>query len=251
MAGGRDESPDGLRRRLYAPGATEEDVEAYRTVAGHQPEPASPQPLPAPTSTPARRRRTGLLAAGGVLLVVVVATAGIAVAGGRVAGPVPTGTARAVAVPVQTTLPIAVSARLEFVRNLEAGRLAGLLPFFLNTPAARPTAIRTVGRAASDEFRGVGAGTIALEPSALAARRGRMTVLLVVDTVDGFEWRATRLAQTNDRSGPEVPVARRAGVLQPGEVGTTTITYRGGAPTSLQVLVGPGVRWGAVVVFTD
>ncbi|WP_375387551.1 hypothetical protein [uncultured Amnibacterium sp.] len=252
MTGGEHDPADDLRRRLYAPGASAADVARYRTLAGPEPEPgtAAPSPDPRP-DPPARRRRTALLAAGGLLTALAVGAAGIAVAGGRGPDPAATRTPPAVAVPVQTTLPIEVAARVGFVRALASGGDAGLLQFFLDNPDARPDAIRTISRAASDEYHGTGSGTIALEPSALAERGGRMTVLVVLDDAAKFEWRATRLAQSNDRSGPEVPVDRRSGLLQPGEVGTTTIAYRSGAPTSLLVLVGEGVRWGAVVVFTD
>jgi hypothetical protein len=247
---------DDLRRRLYAPGATAEDLAAYRAAGGsadpepaataaEQPAPAPPRPLP-PTGP---RRRTVLAGAvlGGASLV-----AGTVALVAAQPGPArPPATAAPAEPPVQVRLPIPPDASAAFVRALDGAGDVGIGEYLLAHPDARPTAISTPRRAASTEYRGEGAGTIALEPSALADRGGRITVLLVLDQPGKVEWRATRLAESNDRSGPIVPVATGSAVLGPGQIGTTTAAYRGPAPRALLVLVAEQVRWGALVVFTD
>lgn len=272
---GQDGSLDDLRRRLYAPGATSADLDRYRA--------ALPAPVPAPPSVPVpprstaapivaraeepaeaprvadapeaeprplpRRRRLPLLvvagaAALGVVLVVALLQ--------RTPTPSPVPTVTAVAAPApQDRLPFPSAASAALVVALDRGDQAGIRRYLYEHPEARPTAISTVTRADSAEFSGEGSGTVPLRPSSLATRSGRFTLLITVDEPGRYEWRGTRLAAANDRSGPLVTVAEGSGDLAPGQVGTATVAYEDGAPTALQVLVGEHVRWGAVAVFTD
>lgn len=278
---GQDEGLDDLRRRLYAPGATSADVDRYRAalpapvftppsasvpprsaaapIVARADEPAAaprvadapdaPMP-PEPRPHPHRRRVPLLVVAGAAAVGVVLVVALLQ----RTAAPSPTPapTVTAAAAPVrQDRLPFPSAASAALVVALDRGDQAGIRRYLYEHPEARPTAISTVTRADSAEFSGEGSGTVPLRPSSLATRSGRFTLLITVDEPGRYEWRGTRLAAANDRSGPLVTVAEGSGDLAPGQVGTATVEYEDGAPTALQVLVGEHVRWGAVAVFTD
>lgn len=241
---------DALRRRLYAPGVTEDDVAAYRSA---ETDAASHEPT-APLARVVAHRTRATIVAGGVLLVVV-AAAGLLVTHPLAAITAP----RATSTPTPTTpagitqarVPASSSTRLMFVDLLQEGGGPGLLQYLYGHPSFLPGNLRTNSRADSTEYSGRGTSTIALDPSASAQHGGRVTVILVTDRAAAFSWSAERIAQRNDRSGPVVTLAAHPGTTRPGEPVTSTFVYDGEAPARLALNLGGAVHWGAVVVFTD
>lgn len=234
-----ESSVDALRRRLYEPGATEGDVTRYRAAREVPEETSEPAP-------PAHRpRRIGPVVAG-VALVAGLATAAVLL-GGRTPEPIRTVTSAPHA--DEQELLVAGSQRAAFVRALDAGRDAGLLPYIERQPDARPDAVRTVQRAASTEYAGEGPAVIDLEPSALAERGGRATVIVVLDRAAAFRWSATRLDPGRDSQ--IAAVAEHGGSAGAGAPVSSTFAYGRGAPARLGLVVPARARWGVVVVFTD
>jgi hypothetical protein len=241
-----DEQVDALRRRLYAPGVTEDDVAAYRAA---QPEPVTEEPPDEPS--PPQQRGRAAVAVGAVLVVAAVVGALLAVRSPQVA--IPT---RSVAVPTATPVaqypvPASAAQRLRFVDALQSGDRAGILPYLMAHPDDLPPMLRTTQRAASDEFSGQGSSAIGLEPSALAAEQGRITVLLVPARAPTYSWQAERIAEENDRSGPVLTVASHAGSAAAGQPVSVTVPYDDGAPKRLSLYLDETVKWGVAVVFTD
>lgn len=241
---------DALRRRLYAPGVTEDDVAAYRSA---ETDAASHEPTAPPARVVAHRRRAGIVA-GGVLLVVV-AVAALLIAHPLAAITAPRTTSTSTPSPsagiAQAAVPASASTRSTFVHLLREGEGPGLLQYLYENPTFLPGNLRTTSRADSTEFSGSGTSTIALDPSASAQHGGRVTVILVTDRAAAFSWSAERIAQRNDRSGPVVTLASHPGTTRPGEPVSSTFVYDGGAPARLALDLGGAVHWGAVVVFTD
>ncbi|GAA4741762.1 hypothetical protein GCM10025783_11220 [Amnibacterium soli] len=247
---------DALRRRLYAPDVTEAEVAAYRAAAAQQQEVGAVASAPArrartTTSPRTPRRRTALIAGGAALLVAAAST--VLVTTHPLAGltasssPSPSPLARL----IEGEVPTSLASRSEFVASLQGGREPGLLEYLYEHRTYLPQAISTPQRAASTEYAGQGSSTIALDPSSLAQDGGRVTVFLVLDRAATYSWRAQRIAQRNDRSGPVLELAEQAGRNRAGEPTTTTFRYDGRAPTRLAVYTDETVKWGAVVVFTD
>ena len=247
MSTGSSEPPglDDLRRRLYSPDASAEDVARYEAAAGE----AEGDPVSLPHRDPPPRRRW-IAVSGGLLAAVVAVALGVGVGAGR-----PSVAASPSAAPntgiIVAQLPAPAPARTAFEHALVAGRESGLLAYVYAHPDLLPPAIRTVGRADSSEYSGEGATTLSLSPSALAERGGRATVILVLARSGKYEWRSIRGAGTDGgvMSGPAVTSA--GGEAQAGAPVAGTFAYGRGAPSRLTVVVADGTRWGAVVVFTD
>ena len=250
---------DALRRRLYAPDVTEAEVAAYRAAAERRVEEAE-APAHDHRGRPAaaegvRHGRRALVGGGAAVLLV---AAGIAVlvtahplAGLTGATSTPTPSVTAPVRLAEGAVPTSIASRAGFVSALQGGREPGLLQYLFEHRAYLPAAISTVQRADSTEYAGQGSSTLALAPSDLAQHGGRVTVFLVLDRPATYSWRAQRVAQRNDRSGPVVELAEQAGRNRAGEPTTTTFRYDGRAPTRLAVYTDETVKWGAVVVFTD
>jgi hypothetical protein len=241
---------DALRRRLYSPDATPEDRAAYEAA-----EVAAGAAHPAPADRPAPRRfRAGVLV--GAVLLVVAGVAGLVTTHPLTplttpsATPAVTATAAAAAAGDER-IPAASASRLRFIRALRSGDRAGLLDYLYGHSPLIPAEIRTTGRADSTEYVGLGSSLIALDPSRLAERGGRVTVIIVSDRPATYSWQAERVAQSNDRSGPVVEVASHRGSTRPGEPVSFTFRYGDGAPGRLALQLDDAVRWGAAVVFTD
>ncbi|GAA2753642.1 hypothetical protein [Amnibacterium kyonggiense] len=229
---------DSLRRRLYESGSTAADVEAYRAAEAER---LVVEP-PATPKVARRRGRRGLVAAGVVLLV----AAGVALVVVRPAvrpAERPAPAASGIAAPVAT--------RARFAAALDAGRDPGLLDWLNAHPKALLASLRSAGRADSTAFTGAGPTTMTLSPTTEEERAGHLTVVLVTDRAARYVWRATVVAQHNDRSGPEPPVAAHEGGARRGAPVSGTVGYDGGVPTRLTLLLPTGVRWAAVVVYTD
>jgi hypothetical protein len=245
---------DDLRRRLYGPDASAEDVARYEAATAR-----SGPALERLDRVDQAARRTGAP----VLVVVAVTALVVGVAVGRVLLPaapaaVPTrsvsagaSTGAATAAIIGADVPTPASDRAAFVSALRSGRQAGMLDSFFGDPDRLPPQLRTVQRAASTEFRGSGPGTLPLSPSALAERGGRMTVIVVLDRAGDYWWRASRAVPAAKGADVERDVAADGGGAQAGAPVAGTFHYGRGAPTSLSVVVAAGTRWGAVVVFTD
>ncbi|WP_147392065.1 hypothetical protein [Amnibacterium setariae] len=253
---------DALRRRLYAPDVTEADVAAYRAAQARAEDAPAAHPVRAvrrtsPAAASAARpevsRRTALVAAGGgaaAIAAAVVVLTGRPFAGlvAQDARPAPTATARRIGAAV---LPASLGTRRRFVAALQGGGQAGLLEYLYGHPVLLPASMRSYARADSTEYSGQGTTTIALAPSRLAEAGGRFTVVLVTDRAATFSWRAERIAERNDRSGPVVLVGSHAGSGRAGEPTSFTFAYDVGAPLRLVVYTDETVKWGAVVAFTE
>lgn len=163
------------------------------------------------------------------------------------ASPTPSATAQT----TQSRIPASSTARQQFVRSLQAGGSPGLLNYLYGHPSYLPGSVPTEGREDSTEYSGRGTSTIVLDPSELAERGGWVTVIVVTDRAATFSWRAERIAQANDRSGPVLTVASHAGSARAGEPVTSAFGYSHDAPARLSVSVDGTVTWGAVVVFTS
>ncbi|GAA2753645.1 hypothetical protein [Amnibacterium kyonggiense] len=234
-----DEELDALRRRLYAPGVTAQDVARYEAAAG------VPEAAPAPASPPAAPRRPRRAALIGVAVLAAAVLVGATLAVARTtehrATPSASPTATIPEV-IDARVPLAASMRTALVARLRAGRSAGMLDLVEADPGLRPPQLTTVGRAASTEYSGTGPTVLRLDPSALAERGGRATVIVVLAGTGGYTWRADR---------GERLIAAHASAAQAGAPVASTFAYGPGAPDRLLLLVPDRARWGAVVVFTD
>lgn len=243
------EDPEELRRRLYAPGASDADRARYEAV-GPAPKavPAEPEPVevatpptaPPPPPAPVRRRRLGTALAGAALVVTLLVggvTAARLAADGRPSGPPP------------TPVPMSDEDRRSVQENLTLGNYAGIAAFLVThrvLQLGNPTRVETV------EKMGVGTGTLRLAPVPAETVRGRATVLVVTAGSAQVDW--TTLRREVDPSGEQqyVRQVERTGFQAGGQITTHTYRYASGdRPVELRVSVPDGVRWGAAVVFTD
>lgn len=248
------EDAEELRRRLYAPGASDADRDRYEAVgAAAKAAPVEPAPVepaqvapvepaaaPPPPAAPVRRRRVGALIAGAAVIVALLVggiTAARVAVDGRPSGPAPT--------------PVAMSDedRRSVQENLTLGNYAGIAAFLVThrvLALGNPTRVETV------EKMGVGNGTVRLSPVPAETVRGRATVLFVTAGSAQAGW--TTLRREVDPSGEEqfLTQVQRSGFQQGGQITTHSFRYTSGdRPVELRVTVPDGVRWGAAVVFTD
>jgi hypothetical protein len=248
------EDAEELRRRLYAPGASDADRARFeatersaRSAPPARPTPAEPDaiaPPPAdgvPAAAPrSRRRRIGMpIAVAAVIAAVLVGgiTAARLAADGRPSGPPPT--------------PVAMTDedRRSVQESLTRGNYAGIAAFLVTHRALKlgsPSRIETLER------MGTGDKVLTLSPVPAETVQGRATVLLVLAGSGQADW--TTLRREVDPSGEQVYVrqVQRSGFQEGGQITTHTYRYaRGDRPVELQVSVPNGVRWGAAVLFTD
>lgn len=214
-----------LRRRLYRPGAAEEDVEAYLSVAELEPDP-EPEEDSLPPLPPWRPTRAAVVVA--VVLVLVVAGSALVLqvvhAQPPVAGPAP--------LPTHFVEPDEAAA---FESALERGDDAGLGPWWDST-------------APFVEQHGTGDGTVLLPVSA-SGGGGRLTVLLVLahDGVAG--WTASRLVIHDDRTIHLQTEASDYGSLRAGVPAIGRLDYTAlHRPLRLFVQAPAGTRWGVAAV---
>ncbi|MGT2427161.1 hypothetical protein [Amnibacterium kyonggiense] len=233
---------DALRRRLYEPGSTAADVEAYRAAEAER---LGAAEEPAGSVAARRGRRRGPLVAG-ALLVAGAAVAALAVLA-RPEVPSPSASTAAPA----GTIAVSAGTRARFVSALEAGQDPGLLSWLFEHPEARDAALLGEGRADSTAFTGDGPTTLMLSPTSEKERAGHITVVLLTDRDARYVWQATVVAESNDRSGPDPAVAEHDGSAGRGAPVTGTVGYDGGVPTRLTLLLPTGIRWAAVVVYSD
>ena len=254
-----DDELDALRRRLYSPDATDGDRAAFAAAEAARavPEPViasaivvePPPPTPgAPTSSvPARWR---ILAIGGATALVLVSAVLVAVGHPFAPRPVPATATPSPQVSVIGSISVPASAQAAFLRELRAGKDPELLAYLDAHPATLLGGLRTAGRTDTTGFSGTGPSTLNLAPQQ-STTHGHMTLVLVAESDVHFQWTPTTVAESNDRSGPERPVANLDGAAEAGQPVSGTVAYSGGVPSRLTLLLPSGVRWGAVIVYTD
>lgn len=236
---GTDE--DALRRRLYAPDATDSDVARYVAIA-----PPLPDALPEPATAPPRRRHGLALAGAGLIGAALLGVLAATLAGGSVAAPRPS--ARVTPTPPVDAVLTTATSRDTFVASLDDGDAAGLAPYFLAHPESLPGPLRTTTRADSDEYHGSKDTAITLDPSPAALRGGRLTVVIVAARDTELRWNATA---EGDGRLVNVPGAARVLHLTAGVPVSATVRYSGEAPSTLVVIDRADVPWGALVTFTN
>lgn len=221
---------DGLRRRLYRSGATEEDLRRYTAERDAQQaaEPAAPTDV-----LPLRRRRSVLPAA--ALAVLLCSGVGIALTTGRTAPP------RA------TASPEVRSDRSQVVLDVGAGLSAGPRGRVVHEPASRTTAADGTA-VLSQRFTGVGAAVVPLDLTTASFDGGRVVVTLTASRPSPVAWRAIRLRTRQDWSSyPEV-VARSPAADSAGIRSSTVASYGGAPPGWIAVDADATGRWTLVVV---
>lgn len=235
---------DPLRRRLYAPRATAADVDRYVEAAGARPSTAESSPEAAPHVR--RRSRT-------VIVVAALVVVGLLVAAITVGSTVHRSSAPTPAVRTAETQVLAVPAppRAAFVRNLRAGRDAGLSAYFFAHPEARPAQLTTLQRAATEEHHGRGAQVVRLAPSSAADHGGRLTVILILADGGAAGWSASRTATGTGHVPVEQVVAAARDGYAPGAPAGVTVRYAGKAPDRLRVQAPEGDPFGVVAVFSN
>lgn len=256
--GSEDEELAELRRRLYAPGATDADRAAFRAAELSRSEaPADPpapvqEPLPAPPPPAARPTpsRFRVAAIGGAALLVVAGVVGVAVGHPFATPPVTASPTPSPRLSVIGSIAIPAAVRSGFVRELRAGRDPGLLAYLDGHPETLLEGMRAEGRTDTTGFSGVGPTTLNLAPT-LSTAAGHITLVLVTERAVHFEWTPTTVADANDRSGPERPVANLDGAAEAGQPVSGTVAYSGGVPSRLTLIVPAAIHWGIVVVYTD
>lgn len=237
----RDAEVDALRRRMYAPGATEDDVRRYRLASA-----------PVPVSTPGRApglkervrpRRRGRPAWWWMAPI----AAAVAV------GAIGLGAVRQDAAPRPAPTPVVVpaAARDRFVADLRYGAATRISDYFVAHPDRLPTVLTAAHRAEVGQLAAVGPGALDLYPSAIAESGGRLTVVVVAAADAPMRWSATRDARTRGVPARPVVVASSAGSLTAGLPAAATTAYRSGAPTRIHVDLPAGVHWAAFAALTD
>lgn len=229
MARGQEDR-ESLRRRLYRPDASPDDLRRYAIAAPR----AARRPEPQRRRPPVR------------LLVALVATVvGVAV----VTAAVLLRTPDASALPAPTTIGLSAQDRTELLQNLARGGDAGIAAYLVTHPSP-PGLVPTPGTV-TDEVHGTGSRTVPLDGSQVPAGAGRATVLIVVAQPAHVAWRALRLGTDGSPAVVLRPVAGREGDQAAGAMTTATFAYADGRrPSRLRVEVADGVPWGAAVVFT-
>ncbi len=236
--------PDALRRRLYRPGADGEDVARYRAAL---PAPPAPDAPAAPGPPPPRRLPRLLPAAAGALVVAGLVAAVVQTRPAPAPAPSPTAAGTA----DEGVLPVPAADRARFVQALAGAQPPGVAQYLVLHPSARPRAVAAATRAVVDEHQGVGSLTVPLRPDFAARSGGRITVVLVADRSLPLRWTILREAVRPDHRQYEQTVGQRLLRPEPGALQSATVRYVGAAPESLRVEVRDGMRWDAVVAFTD
>lgn len=228
------EDAEELRRRLYAPGASADDVDRFREVA-----PAAVAVLDDPLPRPPRRRLVPLLAVLGLAVLVV---AGIAVA--RIT------TTSEAAVPAPTPVRMSADDRQEIEDNLAAGNGAGIAAFLVTHRS--PPALLDVHRAFTFEASGTGDGVAVVSPVGAQTVEGRATVLLALARSGEGGWTVFRRQVGPGGEEQLIRQRQRAGEQEAGALTTDTFRYASGdRPVEIHVTAPAGVRWGVAVVLSD
>lgn len=236
MAGEHDD----LRRRLYTPDVTADDVERYAALVK--------DPGPAPESPPPPRSPVRLLVGIGAAVAVVAGTVVLAALPHPDPQPSPRPISSATAPAGDFVLAFPASVQTAFVTHLRSGRSAGLLPWFRAHPGYVPQQVRTAARAAFEEHFGAGPGMFGITPSASAQHGGRLVVAVTVDRATTVDLQVVRAD-----SGMQSFIERLDGgaPATPGQPIVRTVVYDGEAPTIVEVTLPKGVHWDVVTALTD
>lgn len=239
MTGG-PEDREALRRRLYRPGASAEDVAAYSD--GERP--IGEEDAPPPRAAAARRRLLPALA----LLTVVAVSGGVALVRSAPAvqprsSPAPSGETA-----VETVVRTADADRSGFIRSLVAADDAGI-GLWLDRHAERlPGVLAQATRSDTLEFAGAGSRTLVLDPPSIGQDGGHVTVLVVTAVDARVTW--TLLGDAPDTARGAVTGTRSA-VQRAGSLTSAAVDWAPGRrPGSLLVVAPDGVRWGVAAVFS-
>lgn len=207
---------EALRRRLYAPEATEEDRRRYAVVA-----PAVRDVRPAP------RRRPRVPVAVVVVAAVLVAAGGAALTGRLARSDV-------------TDPPRAIAERTA----------APTQPVF-SGPAER-VPVRIDGVAATGQrLRGEGQAVVPIDTSSASFRGG--SVAVVLSSADGrpMGWEVRALVTRQDWSSYQQVIGRSAGADRRGVQTAVTTPYTGAPPLWVAVEAPAGAIWTLTVAFTN
>ncbi len=228
---------EALRRRLYRPDASPDDLQRFASAAPRTARRAGASATPTPRRRRPRPSRRAVGAAGVAAVLLVVAGALLLRPTGAPPAPAPTGVA------------LSAEDRSELLQNLARGGDAGIAAYLVTHPSP-PGLVATDGTI-TDELHGSGPGTLPLDVSQVPAGAGRATVLVVVAQPVHVAWQALRLGTDGSPVVVLRPVAERQGDQAAGALTTATFAHSdGGRPVRLRVDVPDGVRWGAAVVFT-
>lgn len=257
VVGGRAVPPgdrvvEEARRRLYAPGATDEDRHRYQRMieaaaqAGldaerREAETAARQGAPhaAPPRGPSRARRLPLILLGATAVLLVGTPAVLTLPPSAPGEPVP----------APRTLVMAPIHRAYFTENLDAGREAGIGAFLRRHQAETP--LRGATELLPFEHWGTGSGSVALRLPADVPPIGRATVVVVTRADVQVGWTLTTLRPYLRANDPLNLLDRRAGDATAGVPLLASVPYgTATVPTTLHVDVPRGVHWGAAVVLT-
>ena len=222
------EEGEALRRRLYRPGAVDDDVAAYLAVTER--EPAQERDAPPPAPRPVRLPQWPTLVAVTVLAVLI-GVSGILLQTSRAAPPAAAGPTP---LPTHVVQPETAAA---FESALTRGDDAGLGAWWDST-------------APFVEEHGSGDGAVLLPVSA-AGGGGRLTVLLVLAADGTAGWSAARLVIHDDRTIHLQTEASAFGALRAGVPAIGRLDYSAQhRPLRLFVQAPAGTRWGVAAVIS-
>ena len=232
----RDDAEE-LRRRLYAPGASADDVERFRSADPALTAVVDQAPPPEPPS-----RRPRLIALVAVVLLGLLVVAGISLA--RIT------TATQDAIPAPTRVAMTADDVQEIEGNLADGNGAGIAAFLVTHRA--PPALLSATRADTIESAGTGDGVAQISPVTAETFQGRATVLLVLARTGDAGWTVFRRQVDSAGDQQILRQRQRAGLQVAGVLTTDTFRYASGdRPVEIHVQAPAGVRWGVAVVLSD
>ncbi|HEY8320079.1 MAG TPA: hypothetical protein VIG76_14760 [Amnibacterium sp.] len=244
---------DDLRRRLYTPHATAEDVERYAALAQESAPEGADQPPGPPRPRVPVRLVLGVGAAAAVLAATAVLSAIPHPAPQASTGATPTPTPAPApgviaAAADEPVLAVPASARAPFIARLRSGRPARLLPYLWAHPGDVPSAVRTGARGDPEEHFGTGPGMFGVTPAASAQHGGRLVLAVTVDRATTVDLQVVRAD-----SGMQSFIERLDGgaPATPGQPVVRTVVYDGEAPTIVEVTLPKGVHWDVVTALTD
>lgn len=209
---------EALRRRLYAPEATEEDRRRYAAAA-----PAVQAVRPVP------RRRPRVPIAVVVLAAVLVAAGGAALTG-RLARPDATDAPRAIvtAAPSSAPTPPVISGPVEQV-------------------PVRIDGVAAVGQ----RLRGEGQAVVPIDTSSASFRGGSVSVVLASADGRPMGWEVRGLVTRQDWSSYQQVIGRSAGADRRGDPTAVTTPYTGAPPLWVAVEAPAGAIWTLTVALTS
>ena len=245
---------EALRQRLYVPGATQQDRDAFAAAEAEQAaaraaaasrsavdEPAAGPPPMRDPGRPARAVPRRLLVAGAGVGVAALAAASASALLARPQGPTPR---------APITLALTEEDRVELLQNLARGGAAGIGAYLVTHRS--PPGLGDATSYTTAELHGRGPAVVAIDPDGFVPDAGRATVLVVADRSGAVSWTASRLGTAGSPAVRLIRITSRGGDQVAGALTTATFSYTAGRrPVRLAVTVPDDVRWGAAVVLSD